>query len=89
LPEIPIGFQGTVDYWVHRNWEGKAEWEIDYSSSYVIHAFDGLADLYWPKRVDLEYVVARQSNYARAVYPAIKHAMDVGIIDRKPKAKAG
>jgi len=37
--------------------------------------------------VDLEYVIARQSNFARAVYPAIKHALDVGIINRKPKMK--
>lgn len=89
LPKTPIGFQDTVDYWIHRNSEGRAEWEIDYSSSYVIHATDGIADSYWPKRVDFEYVMARQSNFARAVYPAIKHAIDVGIIDRKPKAKAG
>ncbi|KAI9736832.1 MAG: hypothetical protein M1818_005883 [Claussenomyces sp. TS43310] len=87
LPKIPIGSQDTIDYWVHRNWEGRAEWEIDYSSSYVIHAFDGMAESYWPERVNFEYVMARQSNLARAVYPAIKHAVDAGIIDRKPKAK--
>lgn len=85
LPKIPSGFQETVDYWTDRNWEGKAQWEEDFSASYVIHAFKGVTDLYWPKQVTLEYVLARQSNLARAVYPAIKHAIDVGIIDRKIK----
>jgi hypothetical protein len=88
LPKIPTGFKDAVDYWSHREWKEKAEWEIDYSASYVIHAFEGIVDTYWTEKVDLEYVVARQSNYARAVYPAIKHAIDVGIIDRKAKAGA-
>lgn len=39
------------------------------------------------KRVDLKHVMARQSNYARAVYPAVKHAVDVGIINNKPNEK--
>ncbi|KFY50746.1 hypothetical protein V496_09195 [Pseudogymnoascus sp. VKM F-4515 (FW-2607)] len=83
LLEIPTSFQDAADYWNGSEWEGRAEWEVDYSGSYAIHAFDGKPEGYWPKRVDLEYVMARQSNYARAVYPAVKHAVDAGIINRK------
>ena len=28
-----------------------------------------------------DYVLARSSNFARAVYPALKHALDSGILD--------
>lgn len=83
LLEIPTSFQDAADYWNGSEWEGRAEWEVDYSGSYAIHAFDGKPEGYWLKRVDLEYVMARQSNYARAVYPAVKHAVDAGIINRK------
>lgn len=83
LPKPPTTFKDAIDYWDHQNDEDKEEWEFDYSSSYVIHAFKGIADSEWPKKVDLEYVLARQSNLARAVYPAVKHAIDIGIIDRK------
>jgi len=85
--KVQNSFEDTVAYWQRRNSTVKAEWENDYSSTYVLHAFKGISDPYWPKRVDLEYVIARQSNFARAVYPAIKHALDVGIINRKPKMK--
>jgi hypothetical protein len=87
LLRVPTGFQDTVDYWNSREWVGKLEWEIDYSSSYVIHAFDQSdrsAEDYWPNQVNLDYIMARKSNYARATYPAIKHGVDVGLIDRSP-----
>ena len=86
-PKVSISFEDTLAHWEVRQSEGREEWEKDYSSSYVLHAFKGIANPYWPARVDLEYVIARQSNLARAVYPAIKHAIDVGIIDRKIKLK--
>lgn len=89
LPNIPVGFREAADYWAHRSWEGREQWEIDYSSSYVLHAFKGITDPEWPKKIDLEYILARQSNLARAVYPAIKHAIDVGVIDRKLEVQAG
>jgi len=85
LAKIPTGFRETIDYWERRNTTASVKWEVDYSSTYILHAFKGVSDPYWPNRVDLEYVLARQSNFARAVYPAIKHALDTGIIDRKPK----
>ena len=33
------------------------------------------------KDVTPEYVLAQNSNFARAVYPAVKHAMDNGVLD--------
>lgn len=86
LPKTPTSFGDAIDYWNHRNDEQREEWEFDYSSSYVIHAFKGIADSEWPKKVDLDYILARQSNLARAVYPAVKHAIDVGVVDRRFKA---
>jgi hypothetical protein len=63
------------------------KWEIDFSSTYVLHAFDD--DLSrirgWDHVIDVKYVLARQSNYARAVYPAIRHAIEAGLI---PEAAA-
>ena len=47
-----------------------------YSSHYVPYAFDG-SILYIPGRdgvVGIKYVLARESVYARAVWPAVWHA---------------
>ncbi|KAK3346644.1 hypothetical protein B0T25DRAFT_552510 [Lasiosphaeria hispida] len=59
--------------------------EMDFSSTYVLHAFDDEIHHIrgWDHEVNLEYVVARKSNYARAVYPAIWHAVHTGIIPEK------
>lgn len=58
-------------------------WEIDYSPSYVIHAFkapgNNIANFH-PEGITMRYLLAQQSNFARAVYPAVKHAVDAGII---------
>ncbi|CZR50371.1 uncharacterized protein PAC_00243 [Phialocephala subalpina] len=63
--------------------ESKEEWEIDFSSTYVLHAFDeGMERIRgWDHSVDLRYVMGRQSNYAMAVFPAIKHAIEKGVIE--------
>ena len=57
-------------------------WEMDFSATYVLHAFDD--DSHRVKgfdgKITLPYVLARQSNYARAVYPAIFHALQEGIL---------
>ena len=60
-------------------------WEMDFSASYVLHAFDGDMDKIrgWDGQITLKYVLARQSNYARAVYPAIWHAVKTGVIPRE------
>ncbi|KAH8663372.1 hypothetical protein BGZ60DRAFT_411155 [Tricladium varicosporioides] len=69
-----------------RESEGKVEkWEMDFSSSYILHAFDDELEKIWgwDHKINLEYVLARQSNYARAVYPAIWHAIQAGVIEEE------
>lgn len=71
--------------WLARRdkWTTEAE-EMDFSSSYVLHAFDDATDKIWgwDHVVDVGYVLARQSNYARAVFPAVWHAVQAGIISQ-------
>jgi hypothetical protein len=56
--------------------------EVDFSGSYVLHAFDdSIGKIWgWDHVIDVKYVMARQSMYARAVYPAVWHALQDGII---------
>jgi hypothetical protein len=59
--------------------------ELDFSSSYVLHAFDAAVEKVLGKGrgVDVRYVLARESNYARAVFPAVWHAVQEGIIPKE------
>ena len=69
-------------------WDSRGEreaWEDDYSG-YLLHAFDG-PDGHWSDQVDFEYVLRRKSNLARAVYPAIKHAIEHGFIEQSEEAE--
>lgn len=54
----------------------------------MLHAFDGsIAELRgWDHRIDVKYVLDRQSNFARAVFPAVWHAVQTGIT---PKDEIG
>jgi hypothetical protein len=68
--------------------DGAAAGVLDLSSTYVLHAFDGDVRRLgggWDGVVDLAYVLARRSNYARAVFPAVWHAVQAGVI---PEAEA-
>lgn len=60
-------------------------WEMDFSATYVLHAFDDdIGQIRgWDHQVNLKYILARQSNYARAVYPAVWHAVKSGIIPKE------
>jgi Glycosyltransferase sugar-binding region containing DXD motif len=62
----------------------KFSWEIDYSDSYALHAFKAVADQkienFDPEGITLRYILARNSNFACAVYPAVKYAVDTGLI---------
>lgn len=59
---------------------GPDDWEMDFSSTYVLHAIDGEYIRGWDNKVDLDYILARQSNYARPVDPAIARATESGAI---------
>lgn len=65
--------------------EKKRDWEIDYSTSYILHAFkpdinEHIENFDRDNGITVKYVLARLSNFAIAVYPAVKHAIDAGII---------
>lgn len=77
--EIGVGCTDVLAWLKGRKLE---KWEFDFSNTYVLHAFDDAVSRIWgwDHLVDVKYVLARQSNYARAVYPAIKHAIEAGVI---------
>ncbi|KAK6850035.1 hypothetical protein PG995_013868 [Apiospora arundinis] len=84
LPTVPGNTCADALAWLqerkHRATEG---WEMDFSATYVLHAFDDDASQVgggWDGKITLPYVLARQSNYARAVFPAIRHAIKAGVI---------
>lgn len=80
--ELKNSCADALSWFAEREQAGRMEsWEIDFSSSYVLHAIDELAEARYGK-INLKGVLARQSNYARAVYPAIWHAIDAGVIPR-------
>lgn len=74
--------EGVFGWLREKEISGKEEWEVEFSSTYVLHAFDeGIERIRgWDHVVDLEYVLRRQSNYARAVFPAVRHAIEVGVV---------
>ena len=60
-------------------------WHHKWDVSYALHGFNHILwdrqHLFGPYgRISLGYVLARNSNFARAVFPAIKHALDNGVI---------
>ncbi|KAJ4204552.1 hypothetical protein NW759_014889 [Fusarium solani] len=63
----------------------KDKWELDFSSTYVLHAFDNWVPsiLGAGRTIDVKYVLARQSNYARAVFPMVWRAVQEGLISRE------
>lgn len=71
--------------WVEANEAyGGEEWEVDFAGAYVARAFyeevEGGGVRGWDGGVDLQYVLARRSNYARMVYPAVARAIGEGVI---------
>ena len=71
---------------------GPETWRKDWRLSYVLHGWtsgivqnfdkNGQGNLFRGfGGITLEYVLARSSNFARAVYPAVKHAIDNGVLE--------
>ncbi|KAK4122115.1 glycosyltransferase family 32 protein, partial [Parathielavia appendiculata] len=65
--------------------QGRDRGEFDLSSSYVLHAFDGVLEqvLGRGRDIDVRYVLERRSNYARAVFPAVWRAVQEGVFPRE------
>ena len=68
-------------------------WRRDWRSSYVLHGWTSAIGQHFDGEekmrevfggfggITLEYVLARNSNFARAVFPAVRNALDVGILE--------
>lgn len=85
------GTQNLTEFYENFQLYGPKTWKRDWRSSYVLHGwtsgirnelddqgraamFGGFGD------ITPEYVLARNSNFARAVYPAVRHALDNGVL---------
>ncbi|MCJ1450599.1 hypothetical protein MMC28_000932 [Mycoblastus sanguinarius] len=62
--------------------------EIDWRSSYTMHGWSSSLKNHWEtvfwqnnNGITLEYVLARKSNFAKALYPAVKHAVDTDVLE--------
>jgi hypothetical protein len=67
-------------------WDRKAEktikWEMDFSQSYVLHAYRSRSHkVPGFEGVTPNYVQRRDSNYALVVWPVLKHALNAGIVE--------
>lgn len=76
-----LNLKEFIDNW---NWF-PGTWKRDWHLGYALHGWN--SGLGWGGDffgeyggITLEYVLAKSSNFARAVYPVVKHAMDNGII---------
>ncbi|KAK1760275.1 hypothetical protein QBC47DRAFT_290561 [Echria macrotheca] len=78
LPEIR---EELTDRWVHP--ERFPRWERDYAGTYILHAFDpgrNANPVEGFDHVTPRYVLERRSNFARALYPVVKHMYDAGLV---------
>jgi len=61
--------------------ESFPEWAFDFSSTYMVHAYKiWQFEVEGFKKIDAKYVLRRQSNFARAVWPAAMDAWRQGLI---------
>jgi hypothetical protein len=58
----------ALEYW--DNQKHREKWDVDYSSMYLIHAFGHVKGIKNFTEISPSYILARQNNCAKAVYPA-------------------
>lgn len=78
----------TTDFIEHfQNYPASDTWQVDWRLSYILHGWNHIAqdrkDQLFGKygEISLEYVLEQSSNFARAVGPAVWHALDSGVLD--------
>ena len=88
-----VGIQNLAAFVKNFSMNDPTTWERDWRSTYVLHGWHSaleqkigskwqIADTFGKfGGITLEYVLARNSNFARAVYPAVRHALDTGVLD--------
>jgi len=68
----------------------KGKERVDWRGSYIIHGwstqfmkYDNDDNIMFGSKggITLDYILAKKSKFASAVYPAVKHAMDNGVLD--------
>jgi hypothetical protein len=84
-PEDTDPFKSTTDIDDSLASRLQPTWALNWNVSYALHGWKSalahrgrLFGKYGG--ISLGYVLARDSNFARAVYPAVKHALDNGVI---------
>jgi hypothetical protein len=86
IPQFPQKNEpDNLDSWARWQDRGKAaEWEIDFSETYFLHAFHNhFADIPGFKGVSVKYVMDRTSNYALATWPIVNMCVKEGVCDAK------
>ena len=82
-----------TEYVDHFHLDPPATWKRDWRLSYVLHGWmsalkrnvekleerEGFGD--FSEGITLDYVLAGRSNFALAVRPAVRHALDTGVLD--------
>ena len=79
------------DFIDHFELNGPDTWRRDWRSSYVLHGWTSGIQMNMEEKARDElfgnfgaitpaYVLSRKSNFARAVYPAVKHAIDRDVL---------
>lgn len=79
---LPLHEEKFAERWNHP--DRFADWEKDYSSTYLLHAFSPVRSGFKVEGFDHitpRYVLERKSNYARATYPVAKIMYDQGLIE--------
>lgn len=78
---LPLFDEGLLDRWERP--QDFPPWQTDYSQTYILHAFNParngnpVPDF---EQITPKYIFARQSDFARALYPITKHMCDSGLI---------
>lgn len=77
---------GTVEDDPMSRWDAaesrsKRDWEMDFGQTYLLHAFKSRGhDVPGFKGITVPYVLARDSNYALAAWPAVQHMIKHGVV---------
>jgi hypothetical protein len=68
--------------WWDKKTERRRAWEMDFSQTYLLHAYKSRGHTVPGfKGITVEYVQRRDSNYALAAWPVVKHALENGVVE--------
>ncbi|KAF2790745.1 hypothetical protein K505DRAFT_327364 [Melanomma pulvis-pyrius CBS 109.77] len=75
--------EDPIERWESRNTRSK-KWEMDFSATYLLHAYKARGhEAPGFEGVTVPYVLKRDSNYALAAWPVVRHALDHGVISEE------